>query len=167
MSLDHVILDPASGSRMMYFDKEDQRVLFGDIRQESHVLCDGRALEIKPAMLMDFAQLPFADGSFKMVVFDPPHLLRAGPKSWQSAKYGKLNVDWREMLAKGFTECFRVLDDWGTLVFKWNETQIRVSEILALTDMKPVCGHQSGLRSNTHWIVFLKPPAPHTPEIKP
>lgn len=153
------ILDPASGSRMMYFDAEDQRVLFGDIRQESHILCDGRALEIKPAMLMDFAALPFADRSFKMVVFDPPHLLRAGPKSWQTAKYGKLDADWQETLTKGFAECFRVLDDYGTLVFKWNETQIKVREILALTDRKPVCGHQSGLRSNTHWIVFLKEPA--------
>ena len=26
------ILDPCCGGRMMYFDKEDQRVLFGDIR---------------------------------------------------------------------------------------------------------------------------------------
>lgn len=38
-----LVLDPASGSRMMYFDKADDRVLFGDIRTESHILCDGRA----------------------------------------------------------------------------------------------------------------------------
>lgn len=37
-----LVLDPASGSRMMYFDKTDDRVLFGDIRTEQHILCDSR-----------------------------------------------------------------------------------------------------------------------------
>ena len=69
-----LVLDPASGSRMMYFDKTDDRVLFGDIRTESHVLCDGRALNIEPDMEMDFRSLPFDDGTFRVVVFDPPHL---------------------------------------------------------------------------------------------
>lgn len=156
--MEKTILDPASGSRMMYFDKDDQRVLFGDIRSESHVLCDGRALEVKPSMLMDFAQLPFGDGVFKMVVFDPPHLVSAGPKSWQAKKYGKLTDEWRVQLSSGFEECFRVLSDWGTLVFKWNETQIGVNEVLSLTPVKPVCGHRSGKASKTHWIVFLKEP---------
>ncbi|TCB75630.1 SAM-dependent methyltransferase, partial [Acinetobacter sp. ANC 4177] len=39
---------------------------------------------------------------------------------------------------------------------KWNETQIKVSEILELTDQKPVFGHISGKRANTHWITFMK-----------
>lgn len=153
-----IILDPASGSRMMYFDKQDQRVLFGDIRSESHVLCDGRALEVRPSMLMDFTALPFADSSFKMVVFDPPHLYRAGPNSWQAKKYGKLPKHWQAAMQSGFAECFRVLDTWGTLVFKWAETQISVADVLALTDHKPVCGNRSGLRSGTHWLVFIKEP---------
>jgi len=41
-------------------------------------------------------------------------------------------------------------------IFKWNETQILTKDILALTDQKPVVGHISGKRSNTHWICFLK-----------
>ncbi|SDS33197.1 hypothetical protein [Pseudomonas sp. bs2935] len=39
------VLDPCSASRMMWFDKGDQRALFGDIRDEEHVLCDGRVLK--------------------------------------------------------------------------------------------------------------------------
>ena len=58
------VLDPASGSRMFYFDKADERVLFGDIRRESHILCDGRALEVNPDQVMDFRSLPFEDGAF-------------------------------------------------------------------------------------------------------
>ena len=52
------VLDPCCGSRMMWFDKQDQRVLFGDQRTESHVLSDGRALEIKPDVKLDFTNLP-------------------------------------------------------------------------------------------------------------
>ena len=60
------------------------------------------------------------------------------------------------MLTKGFTECFRVLKQGGFLIFKWNETDIKVSEILKLTPEKPIFGHISGKRSNTHWICFMK-----------
>ncbi|WP_024817065.1 class I SAM-dependent methyltransferase [Arthrobacter sp. 31Y] len=151
------VLDPASGSRMFYFDKEDERVLFGDIRSEQHVLCDGRALNINPDAMTDFRAMPFPDGSFSVVVFDPPHLVRAGRKSWQAAKYGQLNAEtWREDLRAGFAECFRVLKPEGVLIFKWNEIQIPVSEILALTEQKPLIGHKSGKQSKTHWITFLK-----------
>ena len=151
------LLDPCSGSRMFYFNKQDDRVLFGDIRQESHVLCDGRHLEIRPDKIMDFCNLPFPDESFYLVSFDPPHLVKCGQSAWMGKKYGILNEStWREDLAKGFAECFRVLKTNHALIFKWNETQIPVKEILALTDQKPVLGHISGKRSNTHWITFLK-----------
>ena len=155
------VLDPASGSRMFYFDKADPRVTFGDIRRETHVLCDGRALEVNPDEIMDFRDLPYADGSFRVVVFDPPHLIRAGERSWMFKKYGRLDATWREDLAAGFAECFRVLADDGVLIFKWNEDQIPVSQILALTPHKPLVGHRSGRRSGTHWITFLK--CPFTP----
>ena len=150
------ILDPCCGSRMFWFDKGDQRALFGDIRDEQHVLCDGRVLNVEPNVIMDFRTLPFADGAFKLVVFDPPHLTRAGRDSWLRAKYGLLTDDWRDDLAKGFAECFRVLATDGVLIFKWNETQVKVSEILALTDQQPLFGHRSGKRVNTHWMTFMK-----------
>ena len=149
------VLDPCSGSRMFWFDANDQLALFGDIRDEEHVLCDGRALRINPDVLMDFRDMPFSDHSFRLVVFDPPHLRQAGPQSWLRAKYGILTDDWRDDLAKGFAECFRVLEPHGILIFKWNEIQIKVAEILALTDQKPLFGHKSGKRADTHWITFM------------
>ena len=135
------VLDPCCGSRMMWFDKQDQRVLFGDQRTESHVLSDGRALEIKPDVKLDFTNLPFPDNSFRLIAFDPPHLVRAGKKSWLALKYGKLGQSWQDDLSKGFAECFRVLESGGVLIFKWNEDQIKVSEILKLTPNKPLFGH--------------------------
>lgn len=152
------ILDPCCGSRMMHFDPKNENVVFGDIRTENHILCDGRTLEIAPDIEMDFRDMPFSDGQFNLVVFDPPHLVRAGKQSWLALKYGKLNEDWREDIRKGFKECFRVLVTGGVLIFKWNETQIKVGEILKLTNHKPVFGHISGKRANTHWITFMKMP---------
>lgn len=150
------ILDPCCGSRMFWFDKANQGVLFGDIRDAEHVLCDGRVLKVEPDVLMDFRSLPFPDGQFRMVVFDPPHLVRAGRDSWLRAKYGILTDDWRDDIRKGFAECFRVLAPGGFLIFKWNETQITVGQILALTDQKPLFGHPSGKKGGTHWITFMK-----------
>jgi hypothetical protein len=154
-----LILDPCCGSRMFWFDKKNQAALFGDIRDEEHILCDGRSLNITPDVLMDFRKMEFPDNSFRLVVFDPPHLRSAGPRSWLRAKYGMLSDDWREDLREGFSECFRVLKEEGVLIFKWNETQIKVSEILALTDHKPLFGHLSGKAANTHWMTFMKPAA--------
>ncbi len=151
------ILDPASGSRMFYLDKTDPRVLFGDIREQERILlCDNRWLEVKPDQIMDFRNLPFEDESFFNVIFDPPHLLNPGKNSWSRHKYGALDKDWRENLKRGFAECLRVLKTNGTLIFKWNEIDIPVKEILALTSEKPVVLHKSGRASKTHWMLFFK-----------
>jgi SAM-dependent methyltransferase len=158
------VLDPCCGSRMMWFDKQDPRTTFGDQRSETITVTDRthradgtRALVIAPDALMDFRTLPLPEASFWHVAFDPPHLVRAGPKSWLAAKYGKLGADWRDDLRQGFAECFRVLKPNGTLVFKWNETQVKVGEVLALTPEKPLYGQVSGRKGMTHWLVFIKP----------
>ncbi|HET6805658.1 MAG TPA: SAM-dependent methyltransferase [Frateuria sp.] len=151
------ILDPCCGSRMFWFDRNNPAVVYGDIRQEQHTLCDGRSLSIFPDVPLDFRRLPYADAAFKLVVFDPPHLRKAGEESWMRAKYGALNpLTWRDDLRAGFAECFRVLADDGVLIFKWNETQIRVSEVLALTEQRPLFGHPSGKKGGTHWMCFMK-----------
>jgi SAM-dependent methyltransferase len=152
----NAVLDPCCGSRMFWFDKQDQRVLFGDIRSEAHILCDGRALNITPDIAMDFRAMPFPDASFGLVVFDPPHLTRAGTKGWQAKKYGVLGADWREDIRRGFAECFRVLKPGGVLIFKWADVQVSVTEILRLTAERPLFGHKSGKREKTHWMTFMK-----------
>jgi len=151
------IIDVCCGSRMFWFDKENPNVLFSDNRELSTILCDGRKLEIHPDIDMDFRDMSrFNDRSFKLVVFDPPHLKQLGENSWMFKKYGKLNENWQEDIKKGFSECFRILEDNGVLIFKWNEQQIKVSEILKLTKYKPLFGHKSGKLQKTHWLCFMK-----------
>lgn len=166
MATTPIALDPCCGSRMMWFNKTDPRAVFGDRRSETITVTDRthredgtRTLQIQPDTLMDFRALPFPDGSFHLIAFDPPHLVKAGPKSWLAAKYGKLSADWRDDLRAGFAECFRVLATNGTLVFKWNETQVKLADVLALTPEKPLFGQVSGRSGMTHWLVFTKPAA--------
>lgn len=153
------VLDVTAGSRMMWFSPEDHRVVFLDSRVERQELCDDRVLTISPDVQADFRCLPFPDESFALVVFDPPHLRKLGLSSWTAAKYGALLSSWREDIAQGFDEAFRVLRETGILIFKWNEDQIPTNDILALTSVKPLFGHRSGRRSKTQWIVFMKPEA--------
>jgi hypothetical protein len=110
---------------MFWFDKNNPNVIFCDNRKETHTLCDGRTLEINPDVICDFTQLPFEDNSFKLVVFDPPHLLKIGDDSWLRKKYGKLpGGDWQLIIKRGFDECMRVLEPNGILIFKWCEVDI-------------------------------------------
>ena len=147
------ILDACCGSRMFWFDKENPDVVFADNRELDTTLCDGRKLVIRPDVKMDFRNMPFSDEIFKMVVFDPPHLIHAGEKSWLAKKYGVLPADWKPYIRAGFKECMRVLKTDGVLIFKWNEEQIKTSEILTNIDFKPLFGDK---RSKTRWLVFIK-----------
>lgn len=154
------ILDMCCGSRMFWIDKQDDRAVFTDRREEQHVLCDGRTLQISPDIIADFRALPFADNTFAQVVFDPPYLDRVGENAWMKKKYGALDKKtWPDDIRAGFAEAFRVLRPHGTLIFKWNETQIPVSKVIALTDQKPTIWQRTGKSDKTHWILFLKPAA--------
>lgn len=147
------ILDACCGSRMFWFDKEHEDALYMDNRQLNTTLNDGRTLNVNPDVIADFRDMPFDDESFYLVVFDPPHLIQAGENSWLAQKYGKLDELWPFDINQGFNECMRVLKPNGTLIFKWNEDQIKLSEILSVIDYKPLFGNR---RSKTHWLVFMK-----------
>lgn len=163
------VLDACCGPRMFWFDKADKRALFVDNRRENHTVTDRshgkaggvRSFSIQPDMLASFEALPFEDGTFPLVVFDPPHINHGGA-GIMVKKYGLLKDNWREVLRHGFGECFRVLHPLGTLVFKWSECDIPVREILALTDRSPLFGQRCGAKARTHWIVFMKPTTTET-----
>jgi SAM-dependent methyltransferase len=154
---DKRILDACCGGRMFWFDRNHPDALYVDSREFEGELCDGRRFAVKPDRIMDFRSLDLPDEAFRLVVFDPPHLLKAGDKGWMAKKYGRLDPKtWREDLRQGFRECFRVLKPEGVLVFKWNENDIPVKDILTLVPVRPLFGHTSGRQSKTHWMVFMK-----------
>ena len=161
MSETKIILDACCGSRMFWFDKHNPFALFVDKRSEIVTAKDRdkiRTIEVKPDIIADFTNLPFEDNSFYMVVFDPPHLKTLGETSWMAKKYGKLPKDWQSLIHDGFTECMRVLKPNGTLVFKWNESEIKAAEVLSVIPFKPLFGHTTGRQSKTIWMCFMKLP---------
>lgn len=150
------VLDACCGSRMFWLNKANPLAVFVDNREESHVLCDGRTLEISPTVKADFTDLPFPDETFYLVVFDPPHMASLGQNSWMAKKYGRLLPDWEPEIQAGFDECWRVLKPNGTLVFKWNSTDVPLAHVLTLAPAEPLFGHITGRQSKTHWLCFLK-----------
>lgn len=148
------ILDACCGSRMFWFDKHNPNVTYMDNRKYYEELPTGHVIDVNPDVVADFMDMPFSDNEFDLVVFDPPHLIRAGDNGWLAKKYGKLNPDtWQEDLRLGFAECMRVLKYEHFLIFKWNEDQIALSEILRAINYQPLFGNK---RAKTHWLVFAK-----------
>ena len=157
-----LILDACCGGRQFWFDKENPNVLFADQRvMEPKVVGSGKDARIRkclPDKVMDFRNMDIADQTFKLVVFDPPHLF-LGENSYMAQSYGRLDKQtWKEDISKGFSECFRVLKDEGILIFKWNECDVPLKEVLKLTTYKPLFGHPSGKAQKTHWVCFMKLP---------
>lgn len=153
-------IDLCCGGGAFHF-ATDPHTIYGDIRatqitvtDRSHNNADGkRTITIAPNVLWDFRTLPFADETFTLAIFDPPHFTRAGKASYMAAKYGVLSCNWREDLRWGFDEAFRVLRPRGVLNFKWNDTHLPLSEILPLAGRAPSFGQQ---RQKTHWLIFRK-----------
>lgn len=153
-----------AGSRMFWWNKRNPLTTFIDKRHESFTMTyhnKNRApftktVAIEPDVQCDWAAstLPFADNTFSLVVFDPPHLIHAGPNSWLAKKYGLLDINtWQADLKHGMDEAMRVVKPQGTIVFKWNDDQIKLPEVLAAIDREPLFGDK---KAKTHWLVFMK-----------
>ena len=83
------ILDVCCGSKMFWYDKHEPNTTYMDIRDEVLAYTDRdvvREVKINPDLVADFRDIPFADDSFDLVVFDPPHLIHAGANSWLRPK---------------------------------------------------------------------------------
>ena len=159
---DKRILDMTCGSRSIWFNKHHPAAVYCDKRTESMEMAFGKAhtsvhrLDVDPDIVCDFTTLPFEDDSFDLVVFDPPHLIRAKETAWLVKKYGKLDENWRQMLHDGFSEGMRVLRDGGVLVFKWSEYDIPAADVWNAIGRRPLFGHHSGKKSTTFWGCFMK-----------
>lgn len=156
-----LILDATCGGRSIWFDKHDPHTVYMDVRRDyfsdiwKNGNCHGEYL-INPDVQADFTAIPFPDETFRLVVFDPPHLVRASYEAWLVKKYGKLEENWPQMLREGFRECMRVLKPEGVLIFKWSEHDIAAEKVWEAIGHRPLFGHHSGKKSMTFWGCFMK-----------
>lgn len=156
------ILDACCSVRAMWYNKHHPNAVYIDIRKEpSGFLGYGRKEELNPDYVMDFTDMSFKDKSFKLVVFEPPHLSTLGKTSYFRRKFGALNPDtWKIDLKQGFDECWRVLDDYGVLVFKWSNFEIKFKEVLNVIEKEPLFYNTSNNKATsvTKWFCFMKIP---------
>ena len=146
-------------------NKNHPNAVYIDIRKEpSGFLGYNRKEAINPDYVMDFTDIKFPDKSFKLVVFEPPHLSKLGKTSYFRRKFGALNPNtWKQDLSHGFHECWRVLEDYGVLVFKWSNSEIKFKEVLELAPKQPLFANTSNNKatSTTKWFCFMKIPKAH------
>ena len=159
------ILDACCGGRMMWQNKEHPNTIYQDKREcilpykEKY----GQNFSVEPDKIGDFTNMDFEDKSFKLIVFDPPHLIEEGT-SIMATKYGhyKSLDELKETLKMGFKECWRCLEDNGVLIFKWNEGSLKTKEVLDLIGIEPLFGQKATTGSKTNkktmWFTFMKIP---------
>ena len=149
------ILDATCGSRMMWFNKQHPEAIYTD-KREGVFVAYGNETIVKPDVKTDFQNLPFNENSFYLVVFDPPHSKWLGENTILGQKYGQLFSNWEIEIKQGFDECMRVLKPNGTLIFKWNDKDIKLNKLLDVIKVQPLFGHTSGKHGKTIWLTFMK-----------
>ena len=103
--------------------------------------------------------MDFPDKTFKLIVFDPPHLIGKPDGCRMTRTYGALNKEtWQDDIKKGFDNCWRMLEDYGVLIFKWNDASVKRKELLEELGQEPLFGHPNGSKIPTHWFCFMKIP---------
>ena len=82
--MDRKVLDVTFGSRSIWFNKHHPAAVYCDKREIEMTGIWGseegqseRKCIIKPDIVCDFTQLHFQDNNFALVVFEPPHLIKA------------------------------------------------------------------------------------------
>ncbi|GAI45630.1 unnamed protein product, partial [marine sediment metagenome] len=76
-------------------------------------------------------------------------------------KFGCLNAEtWQSDLQRGFSECWRVLEDYGVLEFKWSDSEISFKEVLKLIPHESLFYNTTNYKatSKTKWFCFMKIP---------
>lgn len=159
---DKFILDACCGARYMWTNKHHPNTVYIDVRKEEKGFDTNRPnLEINPDIIADFRDLPFDDKSFKLIVWDPPHLLGKNYKSRMTRRFGFLLADsWRSDFEKGFDELWRCLKDYGVLIFKFNDSSLDFKKVLKLFPVSPLFANikNKSKTSTTKWFTFMKIP---------
>jgi SAM-dependent methyltransferase len=161
------VLDATAGGKHIWHPESEDadRVVFADRRALSGLdLQPG--WECRPDVRADGRRLPFADKSFDLVCFDPPHRITDKGMETLSGvvekKYGALRAEsWQSDLRRAFGECWRVLRRGGTLTVKWAAVHADHDEVLDLAPAAPLYGAATDKGdSDSRWWVFHRPRQP-------
>jgi tRNA G10 N-methylase Trm11 len=146
-----LILDLTAGNRAVWFNKYRSDCIFVDKR-----------ISVRPSVVADSTNLPFADGTFDLVVFDPPHV-NAGKNSNTSASYGWYTTSQiRELISLTAREAYRVTSHGAIMAFKWNDHDQPIGPVISLMERfwDILCGHKVAEKmkrpSHTFWALLKR-----------
>lgn len=143
------ILDMSAGNRAIWFNKRNPLCVYIDKRKS-----------VKPDIVMNSMRLKFPDKTFRLIVFDPPHV-NFGKNSRMSKSYGHTTTAGiRKLIAASAREAHRVSKRDALMVFKWNDHDQKLPTILKLMSKywQPLFGHltKDGPGSKTYWCLLRK-----------
>jgi len=151
------IIDLCCWWRMFRYDKNNPLVHFMDIRKLPSWSIKSRPnFTVDPDEIWDFRNIQHPDNTFKVVIMDPPHLRSLWDKSWMAMKYWKVSRERKVDMELWFKEAMRVLQDRWILIFKRNDSEISVSEIVKIFPIKPSIWQRTWKNNKTIRLIYIK-----------
>ena len=145
------ILDLTAGYRACWFDRNDKRATFVDIRPE-----------VAPDFVANSCDLPAEiQGPFDLVVFDPPHK-NNGAQFGMARSYGRFSSpEITELLSGAAREAWRLTHDKSLMAFKWNDHNRKLESVLKLLQpyWVPLLCHgisPQQARSKSYWSLLTR-----------
>lgn len=150
------ILDPTYGLGVFWSEWRPTNLYTSDLNPE----------KIGPfGEVSDFTDLPWDDGAFDAVVFDPPYKLNGTPTDSVDSRYGvDVPARWQDRLRlcrDGITECLRVVRPGGMLMVKCMDQVVsgaKVYQTIQFTHHAQSMGAQ--LVDQLHMVVTPRPQPP-------
>lgn len=138
------------GDRDLVLDATYGKGTWWNVWRPDHLTgCDIDPAKSPVGYSVDFTALPFDDGMFTVVAFDPPYKLNGTPTHEVDERYGVAGAytsrDARhELMLAGASECARVLGVGGRLLWKCQD-QVNGGHVRWQTDMATAHAGELGL----------------------
>jgi len=163
--MNKTVLDATTGGKHMWHSemKDADSVVFADRRRvEKGALEHQQGWSCNPDVVCDTRDLPFAENTFSLIAYDPPHRVTDGGMKQLAGvieqKYGALMAEtWQSDLQSSFEELWRVLQPGGTITFKWADVHKSHDKVIDAIGKTPLYGVTTEKdRAVTKWWVFHK-----------